>query len=89
MKKQEKKHAALPKEMPEAGPKAANQTDALIPEERIRQRAYELHQARGSAPGQALDDWLQAERELNADLAHISDGRSQALNHASGLAKRL
>jgi Protein of unknown function (DUF2934) len=33
-------------------------------EEAIRCRAYELYLARGDQPGSALDDWLQAEREL-------------------------
>jgi hypothetical protein len=30
----------------------------------IRQRAYELFEARGRDEGRDLDDWLQAEREL-------------------------
>jgi len=33
-------------------------------EEAIGCRAYELHLERGGQPGSALDDWLQAEREL-------------------------
>jgi hypothetical protein len=33
-------------------------------EERIRVRAYELYEKRGSQGGHALDDWLQAEAEL-------------------------
>ena len=33
-------------------------------EEAIRCRAYELYLERGDQPGSALDDWLQAEREL-------------------------
>lgn len=32
----------------------------------IAERAYELAQARGFAPGAELDDWLQAEREYDA-----------------------
>jgi len=32
--------------------------------DRIRERAYELYEARGSIDGLALDDWLQAETEL-------------------------
>ena len=31
---------------------------------RIAQRAYELHAERGYREGYALDDWLQAEREI-------------------------
>jgi hypothetical protein len=30
----------------------------------IRSRAYELFEARGCAPGHALDDWVRAEREV-------------------------
>jgi hypothetical protein len=32
--------------------------------ERVAQRAYELYLARGGTDGQAMDDWLSAEREL-------------------------
>jgi hypothetical protein len=31
---------------------------------RIAQRAYELHAERGYQEGHALDDWLEAEREI-------------------------
>ena len=30
----------------------------------IERRAYELHLARGAGDGHDLDDWIQAEREL-------------------------
>jgi hypothetical protein len=30
----------------------------------IRRRAYEIYTERGRTPGQELDDWLRAEREL-------------------------
>ena len=33
-------------------------------QERIRNRAYDLYQKRGSNDGQALDDWLQAKAEV-------------------------
>jgi hypothetical protein len=36
-------------------------------EEQIRQRAFELYMARGGR-GHPLIDWLQAERELMADV---------------------
>lgn len=32
--------------------------------EEIRQRAFEIYTARGGTHGYDLDDWLQAEREL-------------------------
>ena len=33
-------------------------------DEGIRLRAYEIYHERGEQPGRELDDWLQAEREL-------------------------
>jgi hypothetical protein len=44
-------------------------TSAKMPpqlHERIERRAYELAQQRGFAAGQEIDDWLQAEREIEA-----------------------
>jgi hypothetical protein len=35
-------------------------------EEQIRQRAYVLYEGRGRAEGNALGDWLQAEKEVLA-----------------------
>lgn len=32
--------------------------------EQIQKRAYELHALRGCREGSALDDWLEAEREI-------------------------
>ena len=36
--------------------------------EQIRRRAQEIFEARGSAPGSELDDWLQAETELKSGI---------------------
>ena len=33
-------------------------------DEEIRRRAYQIYLERGEQPGRELDDWLQAEREL-------------------------
>ena len=33
-------------------------------EEEIRRRAYEIYLERGDLPGDEIDDWLRAEREL-------------------------
>ena len=33
-------------------------------EEQIRRRAYEVYEQRGRVKGYALDDWLQAEAEI-------------------------
>jgi hypothetical protein len=38
--------------------------EALPLEERTRRRAYELYIQRGSQSGSELDDWLQAEEEI-------------------------
>jgi len=35
--------------------------------ERIARRAHELYEARGGTDGRALEDWLQAEREIDAE----------------------
>jgi hypothetical protein len=41
-----------------------------ISESEIARRAFEMYCARGGGHGRALDDWLQAERELRG--AHTS-----------------
>ncbi len=52
------------------GQQSVEADQALITEERIRCRAYEIHLARGTQPGDPLRDWLQAERELTANHVH-------------------
>jgi Protein of unknown function (DUF2934) len=37
---------------------------------KIRQRAYQLYEERGCAPGHEHEDWLQAEREVVARHNH-------------------
>ncbi|HXZ41093.1 MAG TPA: DUF2934 domain-containing protein [Terriglobales bacterium] len=39
-------------------------------EVQIRQRAYELYEERGCAPGQETEDWFRAEREVLARTNH-------------------
>jgi hypothetical protein len=41
---------------------------------RIARRAHEIYRARGGEHGKALEDWLQAEREIDAE---IEDGQPQ------------
>ena len=61
--------------MSAAGTARNPEPEDLPIEERIRQRAYELYVARGSASGSEIDDWLQAEEEiLEAQERHIADG---------------
>jgi len=39
----------------------------------IARRAYELFLARGSEPGHEVDDWLQAESQLNAEAVDTEE----------------
>jgi hypothetical protein len=52
-------------------------SETLTFEEKVRQRAQQLYEKRGSAPGHALDDWLQAERELLAQREAAIDEASE------------
>lgn len=38
--------------------------DQSVPEQRIRERAYQIYQQRGARGGHAEGDWLTAEAEL-------------------------
>jgi len=40
------------------------EVETLALEERIRRRAYELYVVRGNESGSELEDWLQAEEEI-------------------------
>ena len=42
------------------------ETEKLPLEERIRLRAYELYVQRGNESGSELEDWLQAEEEIQS-----------------------
>jgi hypothetical protein len=46
-------------------PKQTSQTQPMP--EQIRQRAYEIYLSRNGAPGDEVQDWLQAERELSPE----------------------
>jgi len=41
-----------------------HQNAALILEDQIRRRAYELYERRGSVDGHDMEDWLRAEEEI-------------------------
>jgi Protein of unknown function (DUF2934) len=51
--------------------------EPLSLEERIRRRAYELYVQRGGQPGSALDDWLQAEKEIRRPEDAVVDEASE------------
>ncbi len=42
---------------------------------RIARRAHEIYEARGGAHGKALEDWLRAEREIDAEMEN--EGRTR------------
>jgi len=44
--------------------KIAMVPDALLSQDKIRERAYELYESRGREPGQDEQDWLRAEQEI-------------------------
>lgn len=52
--------------------------DSSVPEQRIRERAYQIYQHRGARDGHAEGDWLTAEAELKeikkkaADVARVA-----------------
>lgn len=39
--------------------------------DRIAARAYDLYEARGGADGQDVDDWLQAERQIDDEIGQL------------------
>jgi predicted phosphodiesterase len=47
------------------------QQTSHITYDQIRRRAHELFVARGGTDGHELDDWLQAEREVKAEMDRI------------------
>ena len=54
-----------------AAPQSAGDTTAAVPDrDRIALRAYELYLARGEAEGDAVEDWLTAEREFGNQRRH-------------------
>lgn len=54
---------------PEQPPPAEAESKPLAPTvEQIQARAHELYVARGGEPGHDWDDWLLAERQLQAEL---------------------
>jgi len=59
----------VPVEAARARPATAGPPDR----ERIAARAYELYQSRGGTDGKALDDWLEAERELSRGGSHTGE----------------
>lgn len=57
-------------------------------EDKIRQRAYERYQERGGEHGHDMDDWFEAEREIEGDVTERSSkpprNRDQELPSRTG-----
>ncbi len=68
MKKPKQKTPTIAPSEPLAAPKSDAPADTLAIQARIRARAYEIHLERGGMPGRDLDDWLEAEREIQAEI---------------------
>jgi len=77
---------AVPKAMPKAAPKAkaakagsrSGKAVSVPPEQRrnyIEMAAYYIAERRGFAPGNPLEDWVQAEAEIDRLLAEGRVGR--------------
>lgn len=49
-----------------------------LPYEQISRRAYEIYVQRGAAPGRALDDWLEAERDVRRYRSPEARGRTES-----------
>lgn len=58
---------STPAEDPSPFSRAATAADPSERHERIARAAYHRAQARGFEPGQDMEDWLQAEREIDAE----------------------
>lgn len=55
-------------------------TESRPDADRVAQRAYERYEARGREDGHDVEDWFEAERELNQGVSSdsTSDGRGDA-----------
>jgi Protein of unknown function (DUF2934) len=53
--------------IPEDQPSVAAENHRAITKDDVAQRAYELFLARGRVDGHDVEDWLEAERQLDAD----------------------
>ena len=65
MTRQDSGSGTMTMDSPEGTPQQAGDTPAAPRDRnRIAARAYQLYEARGGGDGRDMDDWLQAEREL-------------------------
>jgi len=70
------------KEAPAPKTKKAVTPKSTTTQEQIATRAYEIYLERGAIPGDPMQDWLQAERELAA-TAKKSRSKSKVITFAA------
>ena len=70
------------KEAPAPKAKKAVPTKSKPTQDQIAARAYEIYLERGSTPGDPMQDWLRAERELSA-LPKKSRSKSKVITFAA------
>ncbi len=64
MSKPQRKTKSIKRVMPEDQPSLVPENHRVITRDGIAQRAYELFLARGRVDGHDVEDWLDAERQL-------------------------
>ncbi|MGA7765146.1 MAG: DUF2934 domain-containing protein [Candidatus Sulfotelmatobacter sp.] len=64
-KREDRQPDEIEKDPSTLAPKSGEPTVLIPIEQQIQQRAYELYEQHGRTDGRDLDDWLQAEREIN------------------------
>jgi len=67
MSKAQRKTKSIKLVVPEDQPTVAAEDHRAITKDDVAQRAYELFLARGRAEGRDVEDWLEAERQLEAE----------------------
>ena len=66
MSKAQRKTKSIKLVIPEDQPSVAAENHRAISKDDVAQRAYELFLARGRVDGHDIEDWLEAERQLEA-----------------------
>ena len=71
MSKPQRKTKNIKLATPEHQPSVAAEDHGAITKDDVAQRAYELFLARGEAEGHDVEDWLEAERQLEAERMNL------------------
>ena len=72
MSKAQRKTKSIKLVIPEDQPSVAAEDHRSITKDDVAQRAYELFLARGRVDGHDVEDWLEAERQLEAESTALS-----------------